>query len=52
MHECPECGQACDCCGDDTWDNSEAACCEHECDDEYDEDEYDGFDADDSWCPK
>ena len=25
MHECPNCGQACDCIGDDTWDDSKLA---------------------------
>ena len=41
MHECPNCGQACDCIGDDTWDDSEAEFCEHECEDDCDEDDYD-----------
>jgi hypothetical protein len=31
MHECPNCGQACDCIGDDTWDDTEAAECECQC---------------------
>lgn len=42
MHECPDCGQACDCDGEDTWydfDSPEAMCCEHECE-EFDDDEY------------
>jgi hypothetical protein len=36
MHECPECGQACDCDGEDTWNNigsSDWLNCEHECED-------------------
>ena len=31
MHECPDCGQACDCDGEDTWfdwDSDEALNCE------------------------
>ena len=49
MHECPNCGQACDCIGDDTWDDTEAAECECDCwqDDELDDDGMgDGFDID------
>ncbi len=50
MHECPNCGQACDCIGDDTWDDSEAAYCQCDCeflednlesDRDCDEDDYD-----------
>lgn len=45
MHECPRCGQACDCHGDDTWDETESANCECVCDDAMmsaaDDDEYD-----------
>jgi hypothetical protein len=26
MHECPECGQACDCDGDDLWQDAPAMC--------------------------
>jgi len=36
MHECPECGQACDCDGEDTWFDNYTNC-EHECD-EWEED--------------
>jgi hypothetical protein len=48
MHECPNCGQACDCCGDDTWDDTESLMCEHDCDDDYEYDWpmgdcYDGY---------
>ena len=39
MHECPDCGQACDCIGDDTWDFLESFYCTHECD-ERDEDDF------------
>lgn len=45
MHECPICGQACDCCGDDLWNDAEAANCEHDCGEMYSED-YDCDDAD------
>ena len=37
MHECPICGQACDCIGDDTWDDTEAYECEHDCEDDEEE---------------
>lgn len=45
MHECPNCGQACDCCGDDLWNDLEAADCTHECEEsELDDDGFqDGF---------
>jgi hypothetical protein len=51
MHECPNCGQACDCIGDDTWNDLEALECECQCeflednmdDDFYDEDCYDDW---------
>lgn len=39
MHECPQCGQACDCDGEDVWhDYPYNLNCTHECEDE-DEDE-------------
>ena len=44
MHECPNCGQACDCIGDDTWDDSEAIDCEHDCDYEDDLEDFGGDD--------
>lgn len=44
MHECPNCGQACDCIGDDTWDDTEAEECQCEC--EWLEDNEDGWDDD------
>ena len=40
-HECPDCYQACYCDGDDTWMDSGALTCVHECepqDDEYADD--------------
>lgn len=37
MHECPNCGQVCDCIGDDTWDSLESLECRHECEPAYDE---------------
>lgn len=41
MHECPNCGQACDCCGDDLWNDLEAEHCECDC---WEEDEWFGMD--------
>jgi hypothetical protein len=45
MHECPACGQACDCDGEDTWhefDSPEVEGCICGCeDDEFDEEEDD-----------
>lgn len=38
MHECPHCGQACACDGEDVWNDAAAYGCEHECA-EYDDDE-------------
>lgn len=34
MHECPDCGMACDCDGEDTW--LEGADCAHLCDEDDD----------------
>ena len=31
MHECPICGQACDCIGDDTWNDRETVDCVCDC---------------------
>ena len=49
MHVCPNCGQACDCIGDDTWDDTEAAHCEHDCEcfeeEAFDEDWFDSDDG-------
>lgn len=39
MHSCPECDQACDCDGEDTWIDSNAEACTHDCGDYFDEDE-------------
>ena len=36
MHDCPECGQACDCDGEDTW-FEYVGNCAHECEDELDD---------------
>jgi hypothetical protein len=54
MHECPDCGQACDCVGDDVWDDSEAQRCTCECDegpyalpDEFDDDDQCDFTEED-----
>jgi len=43
MHECPECGQACDCDGEDTWIGWPANIeCSHDCEDEWrDESDFD-----------
>lgn len=39
MHDCPWCGQACDCDGEDTWhDWPFNADCRHECELDYDDD--------------
>lgn len=32
MHDCPDCGQACDCDGEDTWIDYESDNCIHDCD--------------------
>jgi hypothetical protein len=36
MHECPDCGMACDCYGDDLWDKSAFIDCTHKCEPDYD----------------
>ena len=38
MHSCPNCGQACDCIGDDLWNELEAAHCQCQC--EFDDEDY------------
>lgn len=43
MHECPNCGQACDCVGDDTWNDMEAEECQ--CDCEWAEENIEGFEG-------
>ena len=46
MHECPDCGQACDCDGEDTWhewDSEEAENCSCGCEGELDDFEDDDF---------
>ena len=40
MHECPDCGLACDCDGEDLWNDEAARECDHGCD---------GRDEDDAW---
>jgi hypothetical protein len=50
MHECPDCGQVCDCTGDDTWMDCESDTCEHECD-PADLEELGDDDWDDERCP-
>ena len=50
MHECPDCGQACDCDGEDTWndyDSPDAKNCTHDCE-EYEEDDLDDLE---DCCP-
>ena len=32
MHSCPECGQACDCDGEDLWIDENDEDCTHDCD--------------------
>lgn len=44
MHECPNCGQACDCDDEDLWhefDEPEVEECCHECEEFDDEEDYD-----------
>lgn len=36
MHECPDCGQTCDCDGEDVWNDWAGRTCRHACDDEDD----------------
>ena len=49
MHDCPECGQACDCDGEDTWNSGPWVYlhCQHDCDPEeddfFDDDEYEEY---------
>lgn len=41
MHDCPECGQACTCDGEDVWNDAAGDDCVHECDPEdMDRDDY------------
>lgn len=45
MHECPDCGEVCDCFGEDTWYSWPYNMdCEHQCEAEreYDDDDFDG----------
>jgi hypothetical protein len=49
MHACPNCGQACDCTGDDTWDDTEEADCQCDCswlEDNMDDPDYDHYSDD------
>ncbi len=39
MHDCPECGQTCDCDGEDIWNAYAALDCAHDCDEHDDGDE-------------
>lgn len=49
MHECHECGQACDCDGEDLWSNrtpryhSHKRMCGEDCEGDDDDDDDDGF---------
>jgi hypothetical protein len=47
MHDCPQCGWACDCDGDDIWNDAAAQECCHVCDDEDHDDDGFPFDEDD-----
>lgn len=40
MHDCPDCGYACDCDIEDTWWDEAPDDCSHECDDFDDFDDY------------
>lgn len=44
MHSCPDCDQACDCDGDDTWFDDVDECC-HDCDEDPEDDELLGIDG-------
>lgn len=46
-HECPECGQMCYCDQDDTFMESGADECEHECNPDHDDD--DGWGTEGDW---
>jgi len=39
MHECPQCGQTCDCDGEDVWSDYAGRTCRHNCEDDEWEDE-------------
>lgn len=45
VHECPECGQECDCDGEDHEQTIESEDCTHVCDEDDDDDPGDGDDA-------
>lgn len=45
MHECPDCGQACDCDGEDVWSDYGALSCRHNCEDDWSDDDAE-WDAD------
>lgn len=47
MHQCPRCGQVCDCDMDDTW-YDDVDICDHLCDDLQIEDNY-IYNDDDGW---
>ena len=49
MHECPECGQACDCDGEDTWNSGLQIYlnCTHDCQEFDDDSDNDDFDYED-----
>jgi hypothetical protein len=50
MHECPDCGQVCDCDGEDIWNDAAANECEHGCDEqEGDDDDWDDPEEGDEW---
>jgi hypothetical protein len=43
MHECPECQRACDCDGEDTWNDAAADECTHRCAPEDRDDDQDDY---------
>jgi hypothetical protein len=51
MHECPDCGQACSCDIEDTWNEAAADDCVHVCDDDHDDGWDDEDDDDVGECP-
>lgn len=50
MHECPDCGQACDCDQEDTWNDAAADDCEHWCEGQDVDGEDDFYEHDDGEC--
>jgi len=43
MHDCPECGQPCDCDNEDIWNDAASEDCVHGCEEDYTYSEEDDF---------